>query len=108
VTSPNYFSEIASHSAGVVISEALVWHSLMRNSQSIYSTEELQAFELLVLSCLDWDLNAVTPVFWRELILEFIEQNIDQERTRRSPMATSVQIVAARIIISGCTMVGGS
>lgn len=82
----------------------------MRNSQSIYSTEELQAFELLVLSCLDWDLNAVTPVFWRELILEFIEQNIDQERTRRSPMATSVQIVAARIIISkkSCTMVGGS
>merc|ERR1712061_529418 len=62
--------EIASHSAGVVISEGLVWHSLMRNSQQVYGTEELQAFELLVLKTLDWDLNAVTPVLWRDLILE--------------------------------------
>ena len=36
-------AEIASHSAGVVISEGLVWHSLMRNSQQVYGTEELQA-----------------------------------------------------------------
>ena len=38
----------------------------------------LQAFELLVLNALDWDLNAVTPVLWRDLILEFIEKNVDQ------------------------------
>ena len=33
---------------------------------------------MLVLNCLDWDLNAVTPVFWRDLILDFIEKHIDQ------------------------------
>ena len=37
----------------------------------------LQAFELLVLNALDWDLNAVTPVLWRDLILEFIEKHIE-------------------------------
>ena len=32
-----------------------------------------------MLNSLDWDLNAVTPVFWRDLILDFIEKHIDQE-----------------------------
>ena len=36
-----------------------------------------QAFELLVLETLDWDLNAVTPVLWRDLILDISEKHFD-------------------------------
>ena len=49
----------------------------------------LQAFELLVLNALDWDLNAVTPVLWRDLILEFIEKHVDQASLYVKPLQRS-------------------
>ena len=49
-----------------------------RSLKNCISTIPLQAFELLVLNALDWDLNAVTPVLWRDLILEFIEKHVNQ------------------------------
>ena len=48
-----------------------------------------QAFELLVLETLDWDLNAVTPVLWRDLILEVCKKNFDV-LSRRGPISDNL------------------
>ena len=44
---------------------------------------------MLVLNALDWDLNAVTPVLWRDLILEFIEKHVDQASLYVKPLQRS-------------------